>query len=203
MTPELAIAGLGILILSVIAHEVAHGYMALSLGDPTARLSGRLTLNPAKHFDPIGSFVVPLFSILFFKVPFGWAKPVPYNPYNLRNQRWGEALVAAAGPLTNLLIALIFGVITRLAAPYISEAMQSMLVAIVDINLALMVFNLVPIPPLDGFKVFTAFLSARHAKFVYFMEHQGIVILLIFVFFLSSYISPVINFLHNIILSGF
>ena len=103
-----------VLILSIIAHEIAHGYAADSLGDPTARLSGRLTMNPIPHIDPMGSVIIP--AMLMFSgspVLFGWAKPVPYNPYNLKNQRWGEALVALAGSATNILLAVIFGLIVR------------------------------------------------------------------------------------------
>src|ERR1035437_7873981 len=103
-----------VLILSIIAHEVAHGYAADSLGDPTARLAGRLTLNPLPHIDLMGSIVIPAL-LVFTQSPimFGWAKPVPYNPYNLKNHRWGEMLVALAGSATNILLAIIFGLIVR------------------------------------------------------------------------------------------
>src|SRR3989344_8618602 len=114
MLPE--IITLVILILSIVLHEVAHGYAANWLGDPTARLAGRLSANPLLHIDPIGSVLVP--GILYFtgaQFLFGWAKPVPYNHYNLNNQKWGEAIVAAAGPLTNLLLAVIFAGVIRLA----------------------------------------------------------------------------------------
>src|SRR3989344_1831079 len=107
MDPINFIFFISILIISVVIHEVSHGYMAEYLGDPTARLAGRLTLNPIPHLDLFGSFIIPL--LLFFSsspIMLGWAKPVPYNPYNLRNQRWGDALVASAGPLSNLAIAL-------------------------------------------------------------------------------------------------
>ena len=103
-----------VLVLSVIAHEVAHGYAANSLGDPTARLAGRLTLNPLPHIDLMGSLILPAL-LVFTHSPilFGWAKPVPYNPYNLRAKRWGETLVAVAGSATNILLAIIFGLIVR------------------------------------------------------------------------------------------
>lgn len=199
MTPELLIAGIGILIFSVIAHEVAHGYMAQFLGDPTARLAGRLTMNPAKHLDPIGSFVVPLFSYFMGGIMIGWAKPVPYNPYNLRNQRWGEAMVAAAGPAVNLLIAIIFGLIIRSTVGLIGPNMVEILTYIVDINIVLMVFNLSPIPPLDGFKIFSAFLPGRMTHIVRSMERYSLMIMLFYVFFLWSFVSPIISILHNII----
>lgn len=201
MTTELAIANIIILIFSVIAHEVAHGYMALYQGDPTARLAGRLTMNPFKHLDPIGSFVVPLFTFFLGGTMFGWAKPVPYNPYNLRNQRWGEGLVAAAGPATNLLIAITFGFIVRFAGPYFGLSAMGIMTNIVDINIVLAVFNLCPIPPLDGFKIFKSlFGSARHAKLFYMIERNSIAVLLIFIFFLWQFFEPIVGFLHNIIL---
>src|SRR3989338_8546888 len=107
---------IAVLIMSVVIHEVSHGYAALYWGDQTARLAGRLTLNPLKHLDPVGSVLIPL--LLIFSgggILFGWAKPVPYNSYNLKNQRWGEAIVAAAGSLTNIAIAILFALIARLS----------------------------------------------------------------------------------------
>src|SRR3989338_9087846 len=98
------IIGILILIFSVIIHEISHGYAALFLGDPTARLAGRLTLNPMKHLDPVGSFLVPLVMSLSNLPPFGWARPVPYNPYQLRGGKWGPAIVAASGPAANLFL---------------------------------------------------------------------------------------------------
>ena len=149
-----------ILILSIIAHEVAHGYAANSLGDPTARLAGRLTLNPLPHIDLMGSIVIP--SLLVFTgspIMFGWAKPVPYNPYNLRNQRWGEALVAVAGSATNILLAVIFGLLVRFGAALGFDATALSLAAtIAFINLFLGLFNLIPFPPLDGFTVLRSIL---------------------------------------------
>src|SRR3989344_3742758 len=112
-----AIFGIIILIMSVVIHEVSHGLAANSLGDPTARFAGRLTLNPLKHLDPIGSVVVPIFTYLIGGFIFGWAKPVPYNPYNLGKGKWGQASVAAAGPVSNFLIAVIFGIILKIVTP--------------------------------------------------------------------------------------
>src|SRR3989344_934990 len=102
-----------ILIFSVVIHEVSHGYAAYLQGDNTARFQGRLTLNPFKHLEWFGSFILPAMSYLFGGFIIGWAKPVPFNPYNLRNQRWGEAIVAFAGPLSNFCIALILGLLIR------------------------------------------------------------------------------------------
>jgi Zn-dependent protease len=136
-----------ILIFSIIVHEIAHGFMADWLGDPTARLQGRLTLNPIKHIDPVGSIIVPLITSLS-GFTFGWAKPVIYNPYNLKNKRQGEFLIALAGPASNLVIAAIFGFIIRFnfvnalaMTPFLEICSY-----IVVINLVLAIFNLIPVP---------------------------------------------------------
>src|SRR3989344_2127263 len=114
METDLFIFSIIVLIFSVIIHEVAHGWAANSLGDPTAKLAGRLTLNPIRHIDPVGTILIPLLLKLSGSpFLFGWAKPVPYNPYNLRNQRWGEAFVAVAGVATNLFLAILFGLLAR------------------------------------------------------------------------------------------
>ncbi len=142
-----------ILIFSVVIHEVSHGVAANHLGDPTARLAGRLTLNPIKHIDPMGSVILPaILALSHSPILFGWAKPVPYNPYNLRRGgRWAEAIVAAAGPGSNLAIAVVFGLVIR-AGVVPAEAL-SLAFTIVFINILLAVFNMIPIPPLDGSKV--------------------------------------------------
>src|ERR1700722_15651753 len=125
---------IAILLMSVVIHEVSHGYAAYLQGDMTAYYQGRLTLNPLKHIDPIGSIVVPIITSLF-GFPFGWAKPVPFNPYNLRNQRWGELWVALAGPGANIVIALFFGVVVRFAVlgsstPFIAISLEVILINI-------------------------------------------------------------------------
>ncbi len=158
------IFGLIVLVFSVILHEVAHGYMANYLGDPTARLAGRLTLNPIKHIDPLGSILLPGI-LLLSNAPFliGYAKPVPYNPYNLRG-KFGETLVAASGPATNILIALIFGLLMRFGGAAIEQTMLEALAVIVFINILLAIFNLIPIPPLDGSKVLSGILPGPLAR---------------------------------------
>jgi Zn-dependent protease len=163
---EFAIVSVIILVFSVILHEVAHGYMADYLGDPTARREGRLTLNPVPHIDMYGSIIIPL-SLALMQAPilFGWAKPVPYNPYNIRHKA-GEVLVAAAGPLTNLLLALVFGVLIRVGLGEGDALVSSMLYSVVSINVLLTVFNLIPIPPLDGSKIISIFLP-RNLKVRY------------------------------------
>jgi Zn-dependent protease len=149
-----------ILVFSIILHEVAHGYAAEALGDPTARLAGRLTLNPLPHIDIFGSLILPAL-LVFTHAPFlfGWAKPVPYNPYNLRKGHVGEALVAGAGPATNILIALVFGLLIRFGS--LSETFVAFASIAVFTNIVLAVFNLIPIPPLDGSKLIRIFLPVK------------------------------------------
>tara|TARA_B100000745_G_scaffold63630_4_gene37631 strand:+ start:10943 stop:11581 length:639 start_codon:yes stop_codon:yes gene_type:complete len=150
-----------ILVASVVIHEVAHGYVANILGDPTAKLQGRLTLNPLVHIDPLMSVIIPgLLVMSGSPILFGAAKPVPYNPYNLRDQKWGEAKVAFAGPLANILIALGLGVLVRLS-PILSlpDKLIELCVMAIALNLFLAFFNLLPIPPLDGSKIWPMFLS--------------------------------------------
>lgn len=178
---------IAILIFSVILHEISHGLMAERLGDPTARLSGRLTLNPLPHLDLWGSFIVPLLLIVShagFVV--GWAKPVPYNPYNLSNKKWGEALVAGAGPAANLAIALVFSLLLRVNAIYnlLPSSVADITAFIVYINLLLAFFNLVPIPPLDGSKILGSLLPYRYARHFGSLQSLGIAqgFLLIFLF---------------------
>lgn len=193
----LEIITLVILILSIVLHEVAHGYAANWLGDPTARLAGRLSANPLLHIDPIGSILVP--GILYFtgaQFLFGWAKPVPYNPYNLNNQKWGEAIVAAAGPLTNLLLAIIFAVVIRLApALSLSAAFVEMAGYIVFINVLLAIFNAIPFPPLDGSKIIEPFLpfglALKYRAVKNYMENLGFIGLFLCVFiFIQIFMEP-------------
>ena len=164
MSPEVLVFGVAIIILSIIFHEVAHGYVANALGDPTARLSGRLTLNPLPHIDPIGSLLVPGILVLSgTSFLIGWAKPVPYNPDNLRGGKWGEALVAFAGPGTNLLIATVFALIVRLFDASLSPLILNIAFVAILGNLGLALINLIPIPPIDGSKILRAFLPYRAA----------------------------------------
>ncbi|MFZ1075064.1 MAG: site-2 protease family protein [Minisyncoccia bacterium] len=180
-----------VLILSVIAHEVAHGYAANSLGDPTARLAGRLTLNPIPHIDPLGSIILPaLLMLTNSPIFFGWAKPVPYNPHNLRDQRWGETIVALAGVATNFFFALVFGLLVRFGASLgLDAAMLSFASTIAFINLFLGMFNLIPFPPLDGFTALRSALPWRFSSGLYRFENRmrstGFVSLILFLFVFS------------------
>ncbi len=184
-----------ILIMSVVIHEVSHGYAAYMLGDRTAAYAGRLTLNPIKHLDPLGSIIIPLLLILT-KAGFviGWAKPVPYNPYNLSNQKWGEAWVAFAGPLSNMIIAILSAIIIRfgMTTGMLSVSFVHFLTTVVFINITLALFNLVPIPPLDGSKILFMFLPIRFAYIRENLERYGFALSLIFVFFLWQYFFPLI-----------
>jgi len=150
---------IAIIMFSAVIHEVMHGVAADWLGDPTARLAGRLTLNPIPHIDMVGSIILPVvLALSSSSFLFGWAKPVPYNPYNLRPGRFSEAIVAAAGPLSNLAIALVVGAILQFAP--VSEVLFALLFAIVLVNVMLFLFNLIPIPPLDGSKILASILPA-------------------------------------------
>lgn len=201
----LTIFGIIVLIFSAVIHEVSHGFIADKLGDPTARLSGRLTLNPLKHLDPFGSVILPiLLSLIPGGIIFGWAKPVPYNPYNLKNPEKGAAEIAVAGPLSNLILAFVFGIIFRLTFSYgsgILYNLNQLSGVVVLINVILGIFNLVPIPPLDGAKVLVALIpdsAHRLKRFFYESNYYGWIVLIAFIFFGISIIYPVVSFVFRI-----
>lgn len=177
-----------VLLFSVIIHEVFHGLAALRLGDDTAERMGRLTFNPIKHLDPLGSVILPLFLILTrSSFIIGWAKPVPYNPLKLKNPRQDTALLALAGPLANFSIALIFGILIRVIMATASfVTIIPFFIIIVQINLVLGIFNLMPIPPLDGSKILFYFFPSQKLEF--FFSQYGIIILLLFIMFAGSFI---------------
>ena len=197
---------IAILIFSVVLHEVSHGTMANYLGDPTAKNAGRLTLNPIYHLDLFGSVIVPLFLILFAKLSggggiiFGWAKPVPINPYNFRDQKYGEAKVAIAGPLANLALALVFGLGLRfLPLIFVSPALVLLFSYIVYINIILAIFNLLPIPPLDGSHILFAFLPKKLENLKIFFHQFGVFILLFIIFFFFNWIILITNSIFQLI----
>lgn len=176
------------LIMSIVLHEMAHGYMANWLGDPTARLQGRLSGNPLVHIDPLGSVIIPGLLLLSSSgILFGWAKPVPYNPYNLKDQRYGEAKVAVAGPLMNIAIALVFALLIRSSVELgLPPSFVGIASYVVYINLLLAFFNMIPIPPLDGSKILTAFLpfhaQQKYRELTMWVERYGLIVTFAFIF---------------------
>jgi len=168
MNEILPVFSIAVLIFSVMVHEISHGAMALYFGDETAKRLGRLTFNPIKHIDSFGSIILPGLLLLtggFFV--FGWAKPVPYNPLYLSNQRWGPALVAAAGPVSNIILAVVLAGVFRIGSSwgFVSPELAPLFGIVVLINIALAVLNLLPIPPLDGAEVLKAIIPSRSSVF--------------------------------------
>ena len=196
------------LLLALTIHEFAHGYVAYRLGDPTAKLAGRLTLNPLHHLDPIGT-------IAFFVMRLGWAKPVPVNAAYFKNPRRDMLWVALAGPMTNLAMAVLSAIATKLAwllmdilppSPMANALLlpfNAMLIASVWINLVLCIFNFLPIPPLDGSRILTGILPLGMAQSYASVERYGFVLILILAFsgILSKVILPIINFANTLLLS--
>ena len=194
-----------VLIMSVVVHEFSHGYAAYLLGDNTAKDQGRLTLNPLKHLDSFGSVILPVL-LLVSKSPFmiGWARPVPYNPDNLRNKRTGTLIVAMAGIVANIFLAVIFGLLIRygtmVGLPSYADAAGNIApfykisTIIVLTNLILALFNLVPIPPLDGSKILFSLLPTTRTwrSIELFLEQWGMIILFVFIFTLWNQVSPLV-----------
>lgn len=204
---------------SVIIHEVFHGYMALWLGDPTAKYAGRLTMNPLSHIDPFLTVILPIVMIFTLGIAFGGAKPVPYNPYNLRNQKWGPTWVAMAGPASNIVIAIFFTIVAKLTvlplaikvdiinnlrqadwsalATVVAGSPATILFAICAMaifwNILLAIFNLIPFPPLDGSKLLFALLPIK-TEIAAILEQYGFILLFVFVFLFVGPLSLLLNF---------
>ncbi len=186
-----------VLVTSIPVHEFAHGYAAYKLGDRTAKASGRLTLNPMAHFDPIGSVCMIL-------TGFGWAKPVPIYSINFKNRKAGMAITAAAGPIANMLLSILFMVLARLFVllPYSSvvSTLVSVLVLMSQINISLAVFNLLPVPPLDGSRIIAYFLPDR----IYYkmMEYERYISIIVFILLFTGFLSGPISYISSYLFNG-
>lgn len=196
---------LPVLIFSVIAHEFAHGYVAYRCGDDTAYLLGRLNFNPLKHIDMMGTIIVPLVLFMINAPMFGWAKPVPVNYFRLRGGKKDIALVSLAGPLTNIVLMLAAAILFKLvaaAAPYSAIALKLLLYTVI-INMVLAIFNLIPVPPLDGSKIVSYFMPPQTAARYLSWERYGFIILAVLIVtgVFSKVITPVFNVALTLILS--
>lgn len=187
------------LLFSVVIHELAHGYAALSLGDPTAKLAGRLTLNPIPHIDPVGSVIIPAICLITGGFFFGWAKPVPYNPHNLGGGKWAEAWVAASGALANIALAVMFALLIRLS---VFPELASLFLSVIVMNVALAIFNLMPVPGLDGSKVILPLLSFRAQQVFRRAEGYFLIGALLFIFILWPFIVPIIPKLVSLLVGA-
>ena len=193
MSIQLIIASFIVLIFSIVIHEVSHGSMAYQLGDETAKRQGRLSLNPLKHIDLMGTILLPLFLVfLSSPVVIGWAKPVPVNFNNLSDRKWGTLKVALAGPFANLCVALVCGLLIRFFS--FPESLTLILSLAVIYNILLALFNLIPIPPLDGSHILFTFLKNFEVKT--FLYRFGFLILLVLLFF-----TPVLQILFKLTIS--
>lgn len=200
-------------VVAITIHEAAHAFVADRLGDPTPRLQGRLSLNPLVHYDPVGTtllFILVVMRALGFPViPFGWAKPVRFDPYNLANPRRDSALISLAGPASNLILAIFISIIFRLTYSPFSPLsfIYGLALPFIVINVALAIFNLIPVHPLDGGKILVGLLPSKEAREAdLFLSRYGIIILFFLIFptfggvsLVSKVISPIINFLLNIL----
>ena len=188
-----------VIVLSAVFHEYAHGWAAYQLGDSTAKDQGRLTLNPFAHLDLFGTVIIPLLLLFTSGAFFGWAKPVPYNPYNLKDKKYGTLKVAAAGPGVNILIALFLGLILRFFSVWIikyNASLPGFIGLVVYVNIFLALFNLIPFPPLDGSKIFAS-LFPRQWNYLAQLGPIGIFLAFFIAYF---FLSPFANFLFNLII---
>lgn len=200
------------LIFAITLHEVAHGWVALLFGDKTAKLSGRLSLNPIRHIDPMGTVFVPLLMLTFSSFIFGWAKPVPVDARNMQHPRRDMAFVSLAGPLANILMAFFWGFIAKIGMlsqiagnDWLGVPLFYMGCAGIMINVVLGVLNLIPLPPLDGGKLLSCVLPPRTAYRLSFIEPYGFLILIVLMFsgLLSSIMAPFVFWLIGLVTSVF
>ncbi|MFH0915025.1 MAG: site-2 protease family protein [bacterium] len=176
-----------VLLISMMMHELAHGWIAYRLGDPTAKNRGRLSINPLKHLDPIGTAMFVI-TYLFSGFVFGWAKPIPVSPYYFKNRQRGMAIVGAAGPITNFILAVIFVLVLNWIAPPTDGRVFTILFLLFQVNLVLGLFNLIPIPPLDGSRVLGGFLPrGAYEKWVAVDRYGMLLVLVMIVVFQSSF----------------
>jgi Zn-dependent protease len=202
MSLTIIIFGFVVFIYSVVIHELSHGLAARAMGDDTAERMGRLTLNPLKHIDIFGSVVLPLLMFIVSQgsFVFGYAKPVPYNPNNLRDTKYGPIKVALAGPASNIIVALIFGLLIRFYPSFApATIIPTLFGIIVYYNLLLAIFNLFPIPPLDGHWVLVTLLPARYNAFKAWLYRYSIFLLLFFIFFIFQFIYPIVPWAYHLI----
>jgi Zn-dependent protease len=172
-----------VLLVSMMFHELAHGYVAYRLGDPTAKNRGRLSLNPIRHLDPIGTAMF-IITYLFSGFVFGWAKPIPVSPYYFKNRQRGMAIVGAAGPITNFVLAIVFGLVLNWIQPEVGSRLFTVLFLLFQINVVLGLFNLIPVPPLDGSRVLGAFVPREaYEKWVAVDRYGMFVVLILIVVF--------------------
>jgi len=199
MDPLILLLYFAFVIPSAIFHEFGHAFAANTLGDPTPRLAGRLTLNPFPHIDLLGTLALPFLLLVMTggQSMFAYAKPVPFNPYNLKKApKMGSAIVGVAGPLSNLLLAVVFGMIAQVVGGNLGQVLS----VLVYVNCGLMIFNLLPIPPLDGSKVLFAFFPHSWRNIQNTLENYGIVIFILLLGVISTIIGPLVNGLASLLL---
>lgn len=199
MDPVFGLIFIVAIMLGAIIHEYSHAWMADYLGDPTAKYAGRLTLNPIAHIDPIYTILLPIILFLSTGFAFGAAKPVPYNPHNLRNQKWGPALVGIAGPASNIISAVILGLIIRNVD---MPGFVLVLAIVAYANIILFIFNLIPVPPLDGSKVLYALFPSSWERYKHILEQYSIFFLIAAAFLFFKLFGPLIQKLFSLI-TGF